>query len=142
MHTLFDKAIEALKSHGVHLSYQRTRILSYLTEKMTHPTAEEIYLALKPEIPSLSRTTVYNTLNLFVELGLVHILPIEDNEMRYDIELDVHGHFKCSECGKVYNFFINKAALESSALMGFNIKQRDVLFRGVCKNCQKNKEEN
>lgn len=84
MYTLFDSAIEALKSRGVQISYQRMRILSYLTQTIIHPTAEDIYLALKSEIPSLSRTTIYNTLNLFVEYGIVRILPIDDTEMRYD----------------------------------------------------------
>lgn len=141
MYTLFDSAIEALKSHGVQISYQRMRILSYLTQNIIHPTAEDIYLALKSEIPSLSRTTIYNTLNLFVELGIVRVLPIDDTEMRYDIEMYQHGHFRCLACGKVYNFSVDMDGLKSDDLCGFDIKEKDVIFKGICLNCQTNEED-
>lgn len=141
MNTLFDSAIEKLKSHGIQISYQRMRILSYLTQHIIHPTAEDIYLALKEEIPSLSRTTVYNTLNLFVELGIVRILPVDEAEMCYDIELGQHGHFKCTSCGKVYNFSVEIDELKTDGLCGFDIKEKDVIFKGICLNCQNNKED-
>ena len=56
-----------LKNHDIKPSYQRMKIFQYLLDNHVHPTVDTIYKALCPEIPTLSKTTVYNTLNLFVE---------------------------------------------------------------------------
>lgn len=56
-----------LKEHGIKPSYQRMKVFQYLVDNHNHPTVDMIYKALCPEIPTLSKTTVYNTLNLFVE---------------------------------------------------------------------------
>ena len=56
-----------LKDHDIKPSYQRMKIFQYLLDNHVHPTVDTIYKALCPEIPTLSKTTVYNTLNLFVE---------------------------------------------------------------------------
>jgi len=94
---------------------------------------------LLKEIPSLSKTTVYNTLNSFVEAHLVRVITIEDNETRYDIVMENHGHFKCESCGGIYNFSVNIDSLEYDELNDFVISKRDVYFKGVCSKCLLNK---
>ncbi|EJX04128.1 iron uptake regulatory protein [gut metagenome] len=64
--------------HGVKPSVQRIAIMDYLLKNRTHPTAEEIYSALVNLIPTLSKTTVYNTLKLFVEQGAALMLTIDE----------------------------------------------------------------
>ena len=91
--------VKELKEKKIRLSYQRVKILDYLNRNRTHPTADEIYTGLIAEIPSLSKTTVYNSLNSLVKANLVQELTIEDNENRYDIVTETHGHFKCEKCG-------------------------------------------
>ncbi|HPK44931.1 MAG TPA: transcriptional repressor, partial [Spirochaetota bacterium] len=59
-----------LESKGISPSYQRLKILEYLDQNRSHPTVDEIYSALLPLIPTLSKTTVYNTVSLFVQQGL------------------------------------------------------------------------
>ena len=87
------------------------------------------------EIPTLSKATVYNTLKTLVEIGVVKELQIENNEARYDIITDFHGHFKCEQCGKIYNFDIDLNNAGFSGLNQFLIKQKDVYFKGVCPDC-------
>ena len=103
-----------------------------------HPTVDEIYNALVNEIPTLSKTTVYNTLKLFESAGITRAITIEDNEARYDINVDNHGHFKCKQCGKIYDFSINMEKMELEGLNNFIITEKNVYFKGVCAECREN----
>jgi Fur family transcriptional regulator, peroxide stress response regulator len=111
--------------------------LEYLHRKENHPTAIEIYSFLSPEIPSLSKTTIYNILNTFVEAGLIRTLGIEDNEMRYDLLLSNHGHFRCEVCGEITNFAIDIDRFPLEGLDQYQIKEKNVYFKGLCPNCSK-----
>lgn len=126
-----------LSDHKVRPSQQRLMILEYLLTHHNHPSAEMIYNVLLTRVPTLSRATVYNTLNLFLKAGLVKVLDIVENEARYDVITDVHGHFKCSTCGSIYNFRINEDDLKSEDLEGFDIEDKSVYFKGKCPNCLK-----
>ncbi len=121
---------------GIQPSFHRLKILEYLIGHRTHPTAEEVYQALSSEIPTLSRTTVYNTLKLFYQKGLVLALTIEDLEIRYDIDVSPHGHFKCLECGKVYDLPFPLSPAQRSELEGHQILEYHIYFRGICRECR------
>lgn len=128
-----------LQERNINLSHQRLKVLEYLASHNTHPTIEEIYDALHQEITTLSKSTVYNTLKILVDIGMVKELMIESNEMRYDIITQFHGHFKCERCGKIHNFGIQLDDLAYSGLNDFFIRQKDVYFKGVCPDCLSNK---
>jgi Fe2+ or Zn2+ uptake regulation protein len=96
---------------------------------------EEIFCALAPVIPSLSKVTIYNTLHTFVEAGLVRVVEIDDAQMHYDITLDDHGHFLCVACGKIYNFPAHIDPLSIEGLNRFKITQKNIYFKGLCPNC-------
>lgn len=126
---------EYLKEHGVKPSYQRMRIFQYLLDYHNHPTVDTIYKALCPEIPTLSKTTVYNTLNLFVEKGIVNVIIIEENETRYDLVSSTHGHFKCQECGKVYDVECQEINFQQEFLEKCKVEEKHFYFKGICKDC-------
>ena len=126
---------KALLQKNINLSYQRMKVLEYLTQNHCHPTVDQIHADLKIEIPTLSKTTVYSTLRVLIEAELVRVITIEDNETRYDIKTESHGHFKCESCGEIYNFNIDVDSLKSDDLHGFKIDDKDVYFKGVCPNC-------
>lgn len=94
-----------LREHAIRPSYQRIQIYQYLKKHKTHPTVDTIYKDLHPVIPTFSKTTVYNTMKLFIEKGLVSAITIEEGETRYDADTTVHGHFKCKSCDKVFDLF-------------------------------------
>lgn len=127
--------IQELQQRNIAPSHQRIMILKYLTENQNHPTVDQIYGALRASMPTLSKATVYNTLNLFIEFGLVRVLSIEDNETRYDVMLQNHGHFKCSSCGSITNFAVNIDRFVTEELQGFQITEKNVYFNGMCPNC-------
>lgn len=137
----FAEIASALARKNIRSSYQRIRILEYLMKNRCHPTVDQIYSALHAEIPSLSRTTIYNTLSMFHKANLVRVLTIEDNEARYDIEMENHGHFKCESCGKIYNFSFDVSLLKSNDLDNFQIADKNVYFKGICPRCLSNKNE-
>ncbi len=116
-------------------SYQRMSILEYLIKYKTHPTVDEIHQKLVVEIPTLSKTTVYNTLKLFVEKGIVLLINIEDNETRYDADTSAHGHFKCVKCNKIYDFSFNNADIVVDELKQYIIQQTHLYIKGICLIC-------
>jgi len=133
----FEDLLEELRNKNIRLSHQRLKVLEYMYNNRTHPTVDEIYRNLRNEIPTLSKTTVYNTLDTLIEAELVRIINIEDNEARYDIDTSNHGHFKCESCGAIYDFKINLDFLDIKELKDFMISSKEINFKGICKNCIK-----
>lgn len=127
--------IELLRSHGLKASITRIKIYSYLMMNHIHPTMEDIYNELIDEIPTLSKTTIYNVLNLFLEKKLIKNILIEENVVRYDINLENHAHFKCSNCGKIYDLPI-KRKVEIDLPEGFEIEEEHIYFIGTCGECK------
>ena len=117
-----ERAAELLRANGVKPSHQRMKVLSFLLSQQTHPTVEAIHSALLPQISTLSKTTVYNTLNALVDAGLVRVVHIEDNETRYDVVMGEHGHFKCEHCGIVYDFEVDMNPLMHKMPDGFHVR--------------------
>jgi Fur family transcriptional regulator, peroxide stress response regulator len=142
MNNGFKNLATTLTSNNIRPSFQRIKVLEYLIKNQVHPTVDRIFKDLLSEIPTLSKTTVYNTLDLFVAAGLVRVLTIEDNETRYDIITETHGHFKCEECGAIYNFKVDTGLLATDELTGFKIVDRNVYFKGVCSKCLLNINNN
>lgn len=126
-----------LKEHGIKPSIQRIKIYHYLLQNKTHPTVDKIFQDLVDYIPTLSKTTVYNTLNTFVESHLVHEIIIEDNEVRYDIADGTHGHFKCKKCGKIVDFDLNIDEIDLPELDDVIIDETHFYLKGYCKDCKK-----
>ncbi len=126
---------EYLRQKGVNPSYQRIRILECLVNSKSHPSAEDVYKELIKEIPTLSKTTVYNTLELFADKGLVLTLSIDGNQTRYDGNTLEHGHFICESCNRVYDFLVDTDALTCEGLDGFVIKEKHFYLRGICSSC-------
>ena len=124
-----------LSAKHIRPSKYRLKILEFLANNRCHPTVERIYAELKPDNPDLSRTTIYNTLKTFLAAGIVRTLSIEEDETRYDIIMEDHGHFKCDECGTIFNFCISPGLLVSQELTGFQVKDKNVYFNGFCPQC-------
>lgn len=124
-----------LKKNRIRVSHQRLKVLEYLDNHRVHPTVEQIYHGIRQEVPSLSKTTIYNTLDTLIDAGLVRSINIEDNEVRYDIRTDSHGHFKCKSCGEVYDFEVNTDSFEVKGLDEFKVLTRDIYFSGLCSRC-------
>lgn len=133
-------AKEHLEKFGIKPSFQRLKIMQYLLDHKTHPTIDEIYSALVPEIPTLSKTTVYNTLKLFVESNAVLSLGIDEKNVRYDGDTTPHAHFKCLSCGAIRDIFISDFSpiLEvfTEQIGNLKILDTEISYKGICENCK------
>ncbi len=129
---------DELKKNNIRLTHQRLKVLEYLSNSSRHPTVDEIYKDLKQEVPSLSKTTIYNTLNYLAELKLIKVLAIDDNEAHFDAVTKMHGHFKCNVCSKIYDFDIDVDSCNTGDLSNFKIDEKIVYFKGTCAGCLSN----
>ena len=128
--------VDVLEGAGLSPTMQRVAVLRYLLLNEDHPTVKTIYQAVKKEIPTLSKTTVYNTLEAFKESSLVITVSSDSDEQHYDIGLADHMHFVCRVCGDIYD--MKPAQLRIKSVMdGHKIEQHDITLRGVCKKCRK-----
>lgn len=128
---------EYLRSYGIRPSTQRTAVMNYLFTHRTHPTVDEIYVALSPSMPTLSKTTVYNTLGLFVERGAARMLTLDERNARYDADISAHAHLRCRVCGRVYDLHgaLPPELFTLPRKEGFAIEAAEISYTGVCAGC-------
>lgn len=126
---------QMLKDAAVPPSMQRIKILEYLNQHDNHPTADMIFQALREQLPTLSKTTVYNTLKILVEHGLVSELRIFENEIRYEFNPAPHTHFKCEKCGRILDLPMKPHLLEENKIEGHLITCHQVMLKGICRDC-------
>ena len=124
-----------LKTKGIKPSFQRVKIMEFLQNNHIHPSVNDIYFALIKEIPSLSKTTVYNTLNLMKECSLVKILNIDETEAHYDINTHPHGHFMCTKCGEICDIDTKLDEGSCNLLDGYIVEQIEITVFGICPKC-------
>lgn len=105
----------------------------------THPTVDDVYNALSPKMPTLSLTTVYNTLRMFSEKKMAQMLTIDDHHVCYDGDTAPHVHFFCRNCGKVLDMPESAAPkLDKSRMMdGFMVDEVQLYYKGICADCLK-----
>jgi len=126
---------EIMASQGVRPSAQRIAILRYLMEHPVHPTAEEIHRNLIHEMPTLSLTTVYNTLKLMASHNVVDILCIDPRNAHFDYPTHPHAHMWCRECGKIFDAPLTPDIDISHGLNGFKVESIDLYYKGTCVKC-------
>ena len=102
---------------------------------------EMIYEDLVKEIPTISKTTIYNTLNALLETGVIHAITITGTETRYDCRGGAHHHLLCKSCGKIIDIDIECPYIEDEEIAGHRIEERHGYFKGICKNCLKKKDQ-
>lgn len=130
------KISDKLLKQNIKPSFQRIKIYEFLLNNNIHPNIEIIYNNLSSKIPTLSKTTIYNTLKNFEKKGLIMSVNIDEKEIRYDAILKTHGHFKCEKCGKIYDFDYNHDKLKINGLPEFEITKTDLNIKGVCPKCK------
>ena len=137
MHS-FETTIGRLRSEGFKLTPQRLSVIRYLIGNTSHPTAAVIYGDLKKKYPSLSFSTVYNTLNMLEKIGEVQSLHLFDDFLNYDPGTDSHHHFVCRSCNSIIDIFPRDAenvSLPDGDIMGNRIESAQVVFKGRCGRC-------
>lgn len=129
------QVVDTLSAHGIKPSAQRIAILRHLMENRVHPTVDEIHSSLLPDHPTLSRTTVYNTLKLLAASGAIRCLEMSTAEgARWDYSEEDHAHFLCLRCGGVTDLPIAGAAFPTVPT-GYEVESVALSFKGICPDC-------
>lgn len=132
-----ESAQERLLRYGIRPSVQRLSVMNYLMENRVHPTVEQIFSDLYPLMPTLSRTTVYNTLKLLVDSGAAIMLTIDEKNTRFDAETTPHTHFMCNGCGVVKDLNITPPILKGNYIDDCEILNSELYVYGYCPECKK-----
>ena len=136
MITNMERLKEVLTDKGLKPTYQRLKILEYLEGHVNaHPTVEAIYEALVKRIPTMSMTTIYNTLNTFIEKNLVSAVTITGTELRYDCMIKPHHHFLCKKCGTIFDVEVKCPIIDRNHVSGHQIDEIHGYLKGICKGC-------
>jgi Fur family transcriptional regulator, iron response regulator len=125
------ETLQALTEHGIQPSAQRVAVAEYVLHTTQHPSADRVWAEVKRSFPMLSRATVYNTLNLFTEKGLLRELVLAEGKVVFDPKLDPHHHFLDDETGEIVD--VPWTALDVRrvhSLSGFDVREYQVVMRG------------
>lgn len=131
-----------LREKGFKVTPQRLAIYNMLAATKSHPNAEMIFNDLQATYPTMSLATVYKTMEILKEIGLVQILNAGEDSFRYDADTSDHPHVRCMECGQVediedidYSEFLNQVAQGTK----YKLMGQQFYFYGICPNCQPQK---
>jgi Fur family peroxide stress response transcriptional regulator len=132
--------ITKLRSKGYKVTPQRLAICKLLLSSKDHPSADQIYQEVKKSYPTISLATVYFTLDLLKDLGLVQELGFSDRSSRYDPNISPHINIICPRCGKVYDYeaaSVKKLWSQIVAEMSFTPLRQRLDIYTFCDKCSK-----
>jgi Fe2+ or Zn2+ uptake regulation protein len=118
---------------------QRKIILDALMDLNTHPTVDEIYAEIQKEHPAISKATVYRNLRQLAQSKIIRKISLSDGLERYDGHASQHYHFKCKNCGSIFDVDIEYLTDIDEAVRrkyGFQVDEHDVVFKGICPQCR------
>ena len=132
---------QLFRERGLKVTPQRECIFDVLCGTETHPTAESVYAEARGRMPTMSLKTVYQTLNDLADMGQIQQLDLGTGSSRFDPNVDTHHHLVCNHCGKVRDLYADYSGVEipESSRQGFVVGGAEVVFRGLCAECQATK---
>jgi Fe2+ or Zn2+ uptake regulation protein len=133
-----DRLRDVLGASGQRYTEQRAAVYRYLCSTRSHPTADDVFTAVRTEIPDISLATVYKALETLVGCQLAMKLAYADGSARYDGRTDPHPHARCVTCGAVTDVpgHLDPASLGGlGSVDGFQIRGYRLELIGVCAAC-------
>lgn len=127
-----------LKEYNLKVTPQRVAIVEELY-KNGHMNIDDLYKNLLKKFPSISLATIYKNVNAMVDKIFLNEVKIPEAKSVYELVKDEHSHLVCSSCGRIEDIHIDTEVLENSlsTISEFQVKNTEVIFSGICKQCQK-----
>lgn len=120
-----------LAAFGIQPTPQRIAVAEYVLKTAAHPTADEVWMHVRRRCPTLSRATVYNTLNLFTEKGLLKAQSLKEGVAVFDPRVAPHHHFIDEETGTVLDIPWDAVTVTGEqSLQGLEVREYQVVLRG------------
>jgi Fe2+ or Zn2+ uptake regulation protein len=129
-----ERMLVKVREAGLKLTPQRMAIVEAIADDPSHPTAQELYDRLRPELPTMSFATVYNTLAALTAAGLCASRALSRGSSRFDPNTEPHDHAVCDGCGKVMDVARQRSA-GAGRLAGFQVRAVERIYRGFCADC-------
>jgi len=131
---------ERLNTTGFRLTPQRQQVYDVLLNKRDHPTAEEVFIRAKRQMPEISHATVYNCLDALVKCGLARQVTLDRGATRFCPNMHEHCHFYCDSCDTVFDVDMPDKPQPGVVLpRGFKAGHYEIAIHGVCADCAKKK---
>ena len=125
---------QILRDRGIQPSAQRMAVAEYVLASDEHPSADRVFREVKRRFPYISRATVYNTLNLFVDKGLLKALNLAEDSVVFDPRTETHHHFIDEATGRIHDIPWEQVQVcNIEGLRGYEIRDYQVVMRGVRK---------
>ncbi|VVB63969.1 Ferric uptake regulator family protein [uncultured archaeon] len=141
MKELDSSIIKAFRERGYKATPQRIAISRFVLHNHTHPTAQRIYSEVKKVYPTVSLATIYKTIQILEEVGLIQELNLPKDQTRFDPKMEPHAHLICLQCKKIIDWInplisqiIDRASIEA----GFIAAGQNFDIFGVCLDCNRN----
>lgn len=131
---LTEQMLAQLREAGLKLTPQRIAIIRELAGDPTHPTAQDLFDRLRPELPTMSFATVYNTLSTLANAGLCEARFIVRGPARFDPNTAAHDHAVCDGCGRVMDV-CRTSSRRPADIDGFQVRAVERVYRGICAAC-------
>ena len=133
------KLIASLREKGYKLTAQRLEIISLLARDMTHPGAGDIFRKVRKQVPNISMSTVYYTLDMLKKEGLLRELEFYNQDNRYDVTVDDHINLICKKCGKIEDFpgELPYSCTQVQQKTDFQPMAMRYEYYGYCKDCRR-----
>ena len=131
------KRLARMRDAGVTPTMQRLAILEFLEGTKSHPTADEVYLAIHEAYPTIARATIYNTLDALTKAGAILQLTMDSGAARYDADTEPHVHFRCRVCESVYDIDAREHRCVGKDVEGHQVESVRTYAFGVCSSCRK-----
>jgi Fur family peroxide stress response transcriptional regulator len=131
--------IKYLKEKGYKVTPQRIAVYDILKNTKEHPSVDMLYSKLQPVYPTMSLATVYKSLEVFKELGLVQELNVGEDKFRYDARVNQHPHITCMDCGKVEDVddeMLFDLVGQVEGKTGYKMVSQQLYFFGYCPCCK------
>lgn len=139
-----DRFREGLKRSGAKMTHQRVEIFREVAQSGDHPDAETIYRGVRKRVPTVSLDTVYRTLWLLFDLGLITTLGPSRERTRFDANMSPHHHFVCASCGMTRDFHsaeFDRLEIPDNVKAFGSVERTQVEVRGICMRCRKKERE-
>jgi Fur family peroxide stress response transcriptional regulator len=137
--SMLNDFVEVLHRNGYKATAQRLEILKILTESREHPTAEEVYVEVREKFPTISRATVYKTIQVLKEAGRVQELAFYDKKTRFDPSMQPHINMVCLKCGRIEDVIdpsVEELIQRISNEQHFKMEGQRIDFYGTCMHCR------
>ncbi|NLX24284.1 MAG: transcriptional repressor [Phycisphaerae bacterium] len=123
--------LATLRQHGIQPTPQRLAVAKVVLGRDRHPSAEEVWAKVRRRCPTVSRATVYNTLNLFVDKGLLTMQVLREGTAVFDAEVRPHHHFIDERTGRIYDVPWDALQVQGQeSLNHYDVRELQVVLRG------------